>query len=178
MNKTTGEIEIINNITAKGSASDDADSYIATGVLKAYNTRTAEVNIDGQKYPLGYASLKGSIYGNVAENMKSMTLAAQSLDEFQMQYVTYVVVDGRVVDIDLKNNTTDIVVVLGYAGITSDDYIASTASLPTTAGSRATIVTIRRMLGKTKRSRLVPSTPSPLMMLKPTLTTFIPKTPI
>lgn len=124
VNKTTGEIEIIKNITAKGSASDDADSYIATGVLKAYNTRTAEVNIDGQKYPLGYASLQGSIYGNVAENMKSMTLAAQSLDEFQMQYVTYVVVDGRVVDIDLKNNTTDIVVVLGYAGITSDDYIA------------------------------------------------------
>ena len=124
VNKTTGEIEIIKHITTKGSASDDADSYIATGVLKAYNTRTAEVNIDGQKYPLGYASLQGSIYGNVAENLKSMTLAAQSLDEFQMQYVTYVVVDGRVVDIDLRGQTSDIVVVLGYAGVTSDGYIA------------------------------------------------------
>ena len=124
VNKTTGEIDIIKHITTKGSASDDADSYIATGVLKAYNVHTPEVNIDGEKLPIGYASLDGAIYGNVAKNMTTKTQAAQSLDEFQMQYVTYVVVDGRVVDIDLKGETSDIIVVLGYAGVTSDGYIA------------------------------------------------------
>lgn len=124
VNKTTGEIDIIKHITTKGSASDDADSYIATGVLKAYNVHTPEVNIDGEKLPIGYASLDGAIYGNVAKDMTTKTAAAQSLDEFQMQYITYVVVDGRVVDIDLKGETSDIIVVLGYAGVTSDGYIA------------------------------------------------------
>lgn len=124
VNKTTGEIEIIKHVTTKGSASDDADSYIATGVLKAYNVNTPEVNIDGQKLPLGYANLNGVTFGNVTEKMATKYAAATILDKCQMQYVTYVVVDGRVVDIALRGQTSDIIVVLGYAGITSDDYIA------------------------------------------------------
>ena len=63
VNKTTGEIEIIKHITAKGSASDDADSYIATGILKGYSTKDAKVTIDGEKLDLGYGALRGSIYG-------------------------------------------------------------------------------------------------------------------
>lgn len=126
VNKTTGEIEIVKHITAKGSASDDADSYIATGVLKAYNVNVADpyVNIDGEKLPLGYASLSGAVFGWVNQNMASKLLAAKDLDECQMQYVTYVVVDGRVVDIDLRGATSDVLIVLGYAGVTSDGYIA------------------------------------------------------
>ena len=124
VNKTSGEIEIIKHVTTKGTASDDADSYIASGVLKAYSTKNATINVDGQNLDLGYATLDGSIYGNVAKDLKTRTEAAQSLDTFLMQYVTYVVVDGRVVDIDLKGQTSDIIVVLGYAGVTSDGYIA------------------------------------------------------
>ena len=124
VNKTTGEIEIIKHITTKGSASDDADSYIATGVLKAYNTNTPNVNIDGEKLPLGYKTLNGAIYGDVAGSLANKLVAADTLDKFQMQYITYVVVDGRVVDIDLKGETSDVIIVLGYAGVTSDGYIA------------------------------------------------------
>lgn len=126
VNKTTGEIEIIKHITAKGAASDDADSYIATGVLKAYSVTASEpfVNIDGEKLPLGYAKLNGAVFGNVSENMAKKLLAAKDLDECQMQYITYVVVDGRVVDIDLRGETSDVIIVLGYAGVTSDGYIA------------------------------------------------------
>lgn len=124
VNKTTGEIEIIKHITTKGSASDDADSYIATGVLKAYNTNTPNVNIDGEKLPLGYKTLNGAIYGDVAGSLANKLVAADTLDQFQMQYVTYIVVDGRVVDIDLKGETSDVIIVLGYAGVTSDGYIA------------------------------------------------------
>lgn len=124
VNKTTGEIEIIKHITTKGSASDDADSYIATGVLKAYNTNTPNVNIDGEKLPLGYKTLNGAIYGDVAGSLANKLVAADTLDKFQMQYVTYIVVDGRVVDIDLKGETSDVIIVLGYAGVTSDGYIA------------------------------------------------------
>ena len=124
VNKTTGEIEIIKHITTKGSASDDADSYIATGVLKAYNTNTPNVNIDGEKLPLGYKTLNGAIYGDVAGSRANKLVAADTLDKFQMQYVTYIVVDGRVVDIDLRGETSDVIIVLGYAGVTSDGYIA------------------------------------------------------
>ena len=124
VNKTTGEIEIIKHITAKGSASDDADSYIATGILKGYSTANAKVTIDGEKLDLGYGALRGSIYGTVNKNLTTRTQAAESLDTMLLQYVTYVVVDGRVVDIDLKGQTSDIIVVLGYAGVTSDGYIA------------------------------------------------------
>lgn len=124
VNKTTGEIEIIKHITAKGSASDDADSYIATGILKGYSTGNANVTIDGEKLPLGYGALRGTIYGNVNHCLTCRTQAAESLDTMLLQYVTYVVVDGRVVDIDLKGQTSDVIVVLGYAGVTSDGYIA------------------------------------------------------
>ena len=126
VNQTTGEIEIIKHITAKGAASDDADSYIGTGVLKAYSVTASEpfVNIDGEKLPLGYAKLDGAVFGNVSENMAKKLLAAKDLDECQMQYITYVVVDGKVVDIDLRNATSDVLIVLGYAGVTSDGYIA------------------------------------------------------
>ena len=124
VNKTTGEIDIIKHITTKGSASDDADSYIATGVLKAYNTNTPNVNIDGEKLPLGYKTLNGAIYGDVAGSLANKLVAADTLDQFQMQYVTYIVVDGRVVDIDLRGETSDVIIVLGYAGVTSDGYIA------------------------------------------------------
>ncbi len=124
VNKTTGEIEIIKHITDKGAASDDADSYIATGVLKAYSTANATVTIDGEKLDLGYGSLRGSIYGTVNANITARAAAAESLDTMLLQYVTYVVVDGRVVDIDLRGETSDVIIVLGYAGVTSDGYIA------------------------------------------------------
>lgn len=124
VNKTTGEIEIIKHVTTKGAASDDADSYIATGILKGYSTKDANVTIDGEKLPLGYKALRSSIYGEVNKNLTTRTQYAESLDTFLLQYVTYVVVDGRVVDIDLRGETSDVIIVLGYAGITSDGYIA------------------------------------------------------
>lgn len=124
VNKTTGEIEIIKHITTKGSASDDADSYIATGILKGYSTKNATVTIDGEKMSLGYGALRSSIYGNVNHCLACRAAAAESLDTMLLQYVTYVVVDGRVVDIDLRGATSHTIVVLGYAGITSDGYIA------------------------------------------------------
>lgn len=71
VNKTSGEIEIIKHVTTKGTASDDADSYIASGVLKAYSTKNATINVDGQNLGLGYATLDGSIYGNVAKDLKT-----------------------------------------------------------------------------------------------------------
>lgn len=131
VNETTGEIEIVKHITDK--AVDDADSYIVTGILQSYNTKTQKVVISGVEYPIAYPNLTGDMYKMANTNVASRAAVAATLDDQYMQYVTAVVCDGYVVDTDLLNATDDFIVVLGYAGITSDGYIAvygySTADL-------------------------------------------------
>ncbi len=123
LNEATGEIEIVKHIIA--GEGDDADSYITTGILQAYNTANKTVTINGVTYPIAYTNLDGDIYHMKDANaLVNRTRVGQILDEQYMQYVSAVVCDGYVVDTDLVGSDTDFIVVLGYAGITSDGYIA------------------------------------------------------
>ncbi len=121
-NKTTGEIEIVKYITEK--ATDDADSYIVTGILQGYNTAKQTVTISGVNYPIAYANLEGDMYKMADTKIAAQMLICDAFDAQYMQYVKAVVCDGYVVDTDLVGNTNAAIVVLGYAGITSDGYIA------------------------------------------------------
>lgn len=121
-NKTTGEIEIVKHITA--NATDDADSYIVTGILQAYNATKQTVTISGVTYPIDYDNLIGDMYAMANTGVAESARIGAILDEQYMQYVSAVVCDGYVVDTDLVGADADFIVVLGYAGITSDGYIA------------------------------------------------------
>ena len=122
-NQSSGEIEIVKHIIA--GEGDDADSYITTGILQAYNTANKTVTINGVTYPIAYKNLTGDMYAmNNSNPLVDRTRIGAILDEQYMQYVSAVVCDGYVVDTDLVGSDTDFIVVLGYAGITSDGYIA------------------------------------------------------
>lgn len=122
-NNDTGELEIVKYISANGNNAD-ADSFIATGLLQGYSTANATVTIDGMKYQYGYDNLPGNtLYrGNGSEAAQS--IVAAELDNYMMAIVTYLVVDGKVVDIDLLNSSSELISIIGYAGITSDGYVA------------------------------------------------------
>jgi len=122
VNETTGEIEIVKHITA--GENDDADSKIITGILQAYSTKNKTVTIDGTVYPIDYDNLIGDMYAMADTDTPARKNVGKVLDEQYMQYITAVICDGIVVDTDLRGNDSDFIVVLGYAGITSDGYIA------------------------------------------------------
>ena len=122
-NKTTGELEIVKYIP-EGAEGTDADSYIFTGILQAYSTKGATITVDGEKYAYGYDALVGNTLVKGDLSIAARSKVAYELDEYLMQYVKVLVVDGLVVDVDLLNASSEILVVLDYAGITSDGYIA------------------------------------------------------
>lgn len=125
-NITTGEVEIVKYIPENAEGTD-ADSYIFTGILQGYSTRNATITVDGEKYAYGYDTLRGvdpnMVKGNL--NIAARSIVAYELDQYLMQYVKVLVVDGLVVDVDALNAASNkVLVVLDYAGITSDGYIA------------------------------------------------------
>ena len=122
VNKSTGEIELVKHITS--GTNDDADSKVITGVLQAYSTTKQTITIDGTVYPFNYTNLSGNEYYMADTGIANRTVIGAELDEQYMQYVTAVICDNYVVDTDLLGSDEDFIVVLGYAGITSDGYIA------------------------------------------------------
>ncbi len=132
-NKTTGEIEVV-KFFSKSIEGVDEDSYVATGILQAYSTKAQTLTIDGESFVYGYDkalpehnALTGvSAYMAKGDNsLAARMLSAYKLDGLLMQYVEVVVLDGYVVDIEAVGAANDeVIVVVDYAGITSDGYIA------------------------------------------------------
>ncbi|MBQ3176534.1 MAG: S-layer homology domain-containing protein [Clostridia bacterium] len=125
VNRTTGEVEVVKYIT--DNATDDADTYKFTGLLQAYSTKNAYITVDGEKYPLSYNNLDGAtlkLNQHWGGCLDCRCVVGNELDNYLMQYVTVTLVDGKVVDVDLLGNSEDVIVILGYAGVTSDGYIA------------------------------------------------------
>lgn len=124
-NELTGELEVVKYIPENAEGTD-ADSYIFTGVLQAYSTKGTSITVDGEKYFYGYDALDGNTLYKTNANgeLVARTLVAEELDQYLMQYVKVLVVDGLVVDVDLLNSSREVIVVYDYAGVTSDGYIA------------------------------------------------------
>ncbi|MBQ3179053.1 MAG: hypothetical protein IJB52_14630 [Clostridia bacterium] len=98
--KTTGELSIFKYIPTNGTGGD-VDSYRFTGVLQAYSTSGTTVTIDGMKYAYGYDTLPGTTLLRGDNSTAFRDLIAAELDNYLMQQVSVLVVDGLVVDIDL-----------------------------------------------------------------------------
>jgi len=124
-NKTTGEIEIIKHVQKN---SEDADNTIITGILKGYSTLTGKLILDDKTLNLGYNAMHayGSTYGKLKDTPYTdhQRAAANELDEYMLQYVTVYILDGKVIDVDIRNAMgNNVIVVLGYAGVSKDGYI-------------------------------------------------------
>lgn len=121
-NNLTGELEVVKYIPENAEGTD-ADSYIFTGILQSYSTANTYITVNGDKYYYGYDKLNGNTMIKGDGSIAKREVVAEELDEYLMQYVKVTVVDGLVVDVDLLNDTADVIVVLGYAGVSNDGYI-------------------------------------------------------
>ncbi len=121
VDKETGAIKVVKNID-DGS---DIDSFVKTGVLRAYNLNKGTVTIDETQYSIkDYDELIGNAFRYVAKNYVTRAAYSDLFRSLFNQFVEYVVVDGEVVNVRAKSGTTsEAIVVESYAGLSSDGYI-------------------------------------------------------
>ena len=123
--KTTHEIKIVKELgTAKNPLGNDIDSYVATGVLRAYSPDKQSVTIGGNKFETAYHALKNTGFYKTNDNANKGKYA-EALDSMFNEFVQYVVVDNEVVAMNLVGTTKEnYLVIKDYAGMTNDNYIA------------------------------------------------------
>lgn len=117
----TGAIKVVKNV----NDGTDADSYVATGVLRAYNLKTGDVTIGDKTFTVGnYNELLGNGMRYATKNYAYRNEFTEYFRELFNQYVEYVVVDGELVHVARKGATkSEVIVIDSYAGLSSDGYI-------------------------------------------------------
>ncbi len=119
-NPLTGELHI-EKIVDK----DPADkTYIATGLVRAYDVNKRTVTIGDETLTYDYAELAGNPMFYDGDNVYAKAVYGAILNDAFMNIVEYVVVDGKLVYIS-KNvtNGSKYIVVDSYAGVSADGYI-------------------------------------------------------
>ncbi len=119
--KETGAINVVKNITA----GDDEDSFVATGVVRAYNVSKGTVAIGDETYYINnYDELLGNGFKYADDTVATKAVYGALLKSLFNQFVEYVVVDGELVHINAKDATkADVIIVDSYAGLSADGYI-------------------------------------------------------
>ena len=119
--KETGAIKVVKNITA----GDDEDSFVATGVVRAYNVSKGTVAIGEETYHINnYDELLGNGFKYADDTVATKAVYGALLKSLFNQFVEYVVVDGELVHINAKDATkADVIIVDSYAGLSADGYI-------------------------------------------------------
>lgn len=146
----TGEIRVIKNVKniADKTEADDVDTYIATGTLRAYNLAQEKVQIDDTVFSIGLsASLGGAplvdlkYYNTFNDNTYSKDNLNQNANakfntnennayfkSLYNQFVQYIVIDGKIVDITPVGKVdNNVLVVNNFAGQSADGYIVINA---------------------------------------------------
>ncbi|MBQ9717251.1 MAG: S-layer homology domain-containing protein [Clostridia bacterium] len=117
----TGAIKVVKNI---GDESDD-DTYIKTGVLRAYNLNKGTITIGEETFDVdNYNELEGNAFKYVTKKFATKAVYTAKLRDLFNQFVQYVVVDGELVEVKAVGRTSSAVIVVdSYAGLSSDGYI-------------------------------------------------------
>ncbi len=117
----TGAIKVVKNI---GDESDD-DTYVKTGVLRAYNLNKGTITIGEETFDVdNYNELEGNAFKYVTKKFATKAVYTAKLRDLFNQFVQYVVVDGELVEVKAVGQTKSAVIVVdSYAGLSSDGYI-------------------------------------------------------
>lgn len=126
----TGEMKVVKIIYDASNEKADKDNFVATGIVRAYNTTegVTTVTINETKYSYEYNDLLGNPFKYAVSTDKTwgpLYRAAFSryFKTLFNQYVKYVVVDGKLVWVEKANASNQLIVVDSYAGLSSDGYI-------------------------------------------------------
>ena len=124
-NPVTNEVTIVK---ALGEYEEGSDTYIATGVLRAYSTAKKTVTIGNETFSTSYDELTGSTFTSKNYRDGVWYKGSQYLADLFNQFVTYIVVDGKVVYVEACGDEDyRFLVVESFAGISSDGYIVINA---------------------------------------------------
>ncbi len=117
----TGAIKVVKNIN---DGSDD-DTYVKTGVLRAYNLNKGTITIGEETFDVdNYNELEGNAFKYVTKKFTTKACYTAKLRDLFNQFVQYVVVDGELVEVKAVGRTENAVIVVdSYAGLSSDGYI-------------------------------------------------------
>jgi len=117
----TGAIKIVKNV----NDGTDVDSYVNTGVVRAYNLKKGTITIGDTQYSIkDYDELEGSGFKYATTNWNTRAQYTGLLRDLFNQFVTYVIVDGELVHIEATGKTgSEVIIVDSYAGLSSDGYI-------------------------------------------------------
>ena len=117
----TGALKIVKNITD----GEDEDSFVAKGVVRGYNVSEKTITIDETPYDInGYSELLGNGFRYADDSTAAKAVYGAYLEGLFNQFVEYVVVDGELVHVKAYGaETTEVIVVDSYAGISKDGYI-------------------------------------------------------
>lgn len=124
----TGEIKVVKIIYDASNEKADKDNFVATGVVRAYNVPNKTVTIGETKYSYDYNDLLGNpFYASESTDKTWGPLYRAAFTRYFKslfnQYVKYVVVDGKLVWVELAGKNDNVIIVDSYAGLSSDGYI-------------------------------------------------------
>ncbi len=119
-NKATGALhveKIINKTTT------DTDSFVGTGLVRAYDTTKKTVTIGDKTYTYDYDNLLGNSFKYNSDKTAARAIFNAYLGKKFMNFVNYVIVDGKLVHIDGNVGEGSYIIVDSYAGISADGYV-------------------------------------------------------
>ncbi len=118
---STNEVTIVERL---GEYEEGKETYVATGVLRAYSTAKKTVTIGDQVFSTSYDELTGSTFTSEFYRDGVWYMGSEYLAKLFNQYVTYVVVDEKVVYVEACGaEELRFFIVDGFAGIDKEGYI-------------------------------------------------------
>lgn len=131
VNEATRELKIVKEVEKlTGDVEDltDVDTYYANGIVRGYRMSKGTITIGDVNYAYDYDTLLGNaINVNMKDNadgLASRAAYSEWFGDLLNQYVEYVVVDGKIVYLEVVGaSSTNLIVVEKYVGVSSDGYI-------------------------------------------------------
>jgi hypothetical protein len=98
-------------------------TYVATGLLRAYNVADRSVTIGEDTLKFDYNNLAGNAMKLTSDFAWAKAVYSAYLNKYFMNFVKYVVVDDKIVCIEGTVNDAPYIIVDSYAGISADGYV-------------------------------------------------------
>ena len=125
LDPATRQLKVCENI---GAYEEGKTTYVATGMLRGFSTSKKTVTIGDTVLSTSYDELAGNAFQSSFYIDNQWFAGAEYLNKLFNQYVTYVVVDDRVVYIEACGaEDYRFLIVSSYAGVSSDGYIVINA---------------------------------------------------
>ena len=138
---STGEIKVIKTVEDKATTTD-VDTYISKGMVRSWSATKASCTIvdeDGteETFQVEYKDLWGYERHWSSRWSAYAAIFSQRMENYFMNYVNYIVVDGKLVSIWLDGaDSENVIVVDEYLGLDSENGLITVAGYSTADGRR------------------------------------------